>query len=380
MADRILTTHAGSLPRSEELTAMVFARANGEPYDAATLERKLRDEVAAIVRRQVAAGIDVVNDGELGKTNFQNYVRERIAGFEARPPRPGEAPPHNNSARDAVRFGEYFAQRQGGFGWQRRRQRNPGYCTEPLRYIGQSALATDLANLNAAVAGQPIAGAFVNANTPGTIEHWLVNQYYPSQEAFLYAIADVMREEYTAIVDAGFIVHLDDPDLPDAWQMHPEMTVDDYRAHAQLRVDVLNHALRGIPKDKVTLHVCWGSFHGPHQNDIPLESIVDIIFNVNAGRVSIEASNPMHEHEWTVFERFRLPDGVTIIPGVVGHATDFIEHPQLVAQRLGRYAKLVGRERVMAGTDCGLGPRVGHPEICWAKLESLAAGARLASG
>jgi 5-methyltetrahydropteroyltriglutamate--homocysteine methyltransferase len=380
MPDRILTTHAGSLPRSEELRALVFARADGEPYDAAALDRLLRDEVAAIVRKQVATGIDVVNDGELGKTNFQNYVRERIAGFESRPPRPGEAPPHDNSARDAVRFGEYLAQKQGGFGWQRRRQRNPGYCIEPLRYVGREALAADLANLKAAIAGQPIAGAFVNANTPGTIEHWLVNQHYPSQEAFLYAIGDVMREEYAAIVEAGFILHLDDPDLPDAWQMHPEMSVDDYRAHAALRVDVLNHALRGIPKEKVTLHVCWGSFHGPHQNDIPLENIVDIVFRVNAGRVSIEASNPVHEHEWLVFKQFKLPDGVTIIPGVVGHATDFIEHPQLVAQRLRRYADLVGRDRVMAGTDCGLGPRVGHPEICWAKLESLVAGAHLASG
>jgi len=381
MADgRILTTHAGSLPRSEALTALVFARAEGEPYDAAALSAVLRDEVAAIVRKQVAAGVDVVNDGELGKTNFQNYVRERVGGFETRAPRPGEAPPHDNSARDAVRFGEYFEQKAGGFGWQRRRQRLPGYCIEPLRYIGQAALAEDLANLKAAIAGQPIAGAFVNANTPGTIEHWLVNTHYPTQEAFLYAIAEVMREEYAAIVNAGFILHLDDPDLPDAWQMHPEMSVADYRAHARVRVEALNHALRGLPKERITLHVCWGSFHGPHQNDIPLAEIVDIVFGVNAGRVSIEASNPVHEHEWTVFETFALPDGVTIIPGVVGHATDFIEHPRLVAQRLERYVKLVGRDRVMAGTDCGLGPRVGHPEICWAKLESLAAGARLVSG
>ena len=357
---------------------MVFARAEGEPYDAAQLAATLRDEVAAVVRRQVEAGVDVVNDGELGKTNFQNYVRERIAGFETRAPRPGEPPPHNNSARDQVRFADYFEQKAGGFQWQRRRQRLPGYCMEPLRFIGQAALQEDLANLRAAIAGQPIAGAFVNANTPGTIEHWMRNTYYKTQEEFLYAIADVMREEYTAIVNAGFMLQIDDPDLPDAWQMHPEMSVDDYRKHAALRVDVLNHALRGLPRERITLHVCWGSFHGPHQNDIPLESIVDIIFRVNAGRYSIEASNPVHEHEWTVFEDFKLPADAVLIPGVVGHATDFIEHPKLVAQRLRRYANLVGRERVMAGTDCGLGPRVGHPEICWAKLESMAQGARSA--
>ena len=376
---RILTTHVGSLPRSEELRALVFARAEGEPYDVAVLATMLRDEVAAIVRKQVAVGVDVVNDGELGKTNFQNYVRERIGGFETRAPRPDEAPPHNNSARDAVRFGEYFAQKAGGFGWQRRRQRLPGYCVEPLRYIGKAALDDDIANLKGAIAGQPIAGAFINANTPGTIEHWLVNKHYKTQEEFLYAIADVMREEYAAIVNAGFILHLDDPDLPDAWQMHPEMSIEDYRKHAIVRVEALNHALRGLPKDRITLHVCWGSFHGPHQQDIGLEHIVDIVFRVNAGRVSVEASNPVHEHEWTVFQSFKMPDDVTLIPGVVGHATDFIEHPKLVAQRLGRYVNLVGRERVMAGTDCGLGPRVGHPEICWAKLESMAAGAHLAS-
>jgi 5-methyltetrahydropteroyltriglutamate--homocysteine methyltransferase len=249
-----------------------------------------------------------------------------------------------------------------------------------LRFIGHDALREDLDNLKAAVAGQSISGAFVNANTPGTIEHWMVNNYYKTQEEFLYAIADVMREEYTAIVAAGFMLQIDDPDLPDAWQMHPEMSVDDYRKHATLRVDALNHALRGIPRERVTLHVCWGSFHGPHQNDIPLEAIVDIVFRVNAGRYSIEASNPVHEHEWTVFETVRLPEGAVIIPGVVGHASDFIEHPKLIAQRLGRYANLVGRANVMAGTDCGLGPRVGHADICWAKLESMAEGARIASG
>lgn len=375
MNGRIHTTHAGSLPRSEELRALVFARANGQPYDAALLAQTLRDEVAAIVRKQVAVGLDVVNDGELGKTNFQNYVRERLSGFEMRAPRPGEEGRNDNSARDRRRFGEYFARQAGGFGWQRDRERVPAFCFEPLRYVGEAALREDLDNLEAAIAGVAVADAFVNANTPGTIEHWMRNGYYGSQEEFLYAIADVMRTEYAAIVEAGFMLHLDDPDLPDAWQMHPELSVEEYRKHAELRVDVLNYALRGLPRERITLHVCWGSFHGPHQSDIPLEDIVDVIFRVSAGHYSIEASNPVHEHEWRVFERFKLPDGAVLIPGVVGHASDFIEHPKLVAERLGRYAKLVGHEQVWGGTDCGLGPRVGHPEICWAKLESLAAGA-----
>jgi len=188
-----------------------------------------------------------------------------------------------------------------------------------------------------------------------------------------------MREEYKAIVDAGFLLQIDDPDLPDGWQMYPEMSVAQYRKYATVRVDALNHALRGIPRERIRLHVCWGSFHGPHQQDIPLERIVDIIFRVRASSYSIEASNPCHEHEWRVFEDFKLPEGAVLIPGVVGHYSDFIEHPELVAERLVRYAKLVGRENVMGGTDCGLGPRVGHAKIAWAKLEALAAGARLAT-
>jgi 5-methyltetrahydropteroyltriglutamate--homocysteine methyltransferase len=375
---RILTTHAGSLPRSEDLRKLIFARADGETYDGKALATALRDGVATVVREQVACGVDVVNDGEVGKTNFNNYVRERIAGFEVRERKDGDPPPLSISARDAKTFGEYFQKTMGGFQW-RGYSRPQVFCVEPLRYVGGAELAQDLDNFRAAVAGQPIAGAFLNANTPGTIEHWLRNEYYKTQEEFVYAIAEVMRVEYKAIVDAGFILQIDDPDLPDAWQMFPEMSVADYRAYATLRADALNHALRDLPLEQITLHVCWGSFHGPHQNDIPLEEIVDIVFRVRASRYSIEASNPMHEHEWRVFEKTKLPDGAVLIPGVVGHCTDFIEHPELVAQRLERYARLVGRERVMAGTDCGIGPRVGHPKIAWAKLAAMSQGARLAT-
>jgi 5-methyltetrahydropteroyltriglutamate--homocysteine methyltransferase len=205
------------------------------------------------------------------------------------------------------------------------------------------------------------------------------NEYYKDDEEFLFAIAEAMREEYNAIADAGFLLQIDDPDLPDGWACLPNITLTDYRKYAAMRIDALNHALRGIPREKIRLHVCWGSFHGPHHDDIPLRDIIDLILRVRAGSYSIEASNPCHEHEWRVFEEVKLPEGATLVPGVVGHCTDFIEHPDLVAERLVRYARLVGRENVLAGTDCGLGTRVGHPSICWAKFEAMAEGARRAT-
>jgi 5-methyltetrahydropteroyltriglutamate--homocysteine methyltransferase len=227
-------------------------------------------------------------------------------------------------------------------------------CTSELRYVGHAELAKDIDNFKAALDGVSVAAAYLPANTPGTIEHWMLNEYYQSDETFLLAIADTMHEEYQAIVDAGFLLQIDDPDLQDGWNCLPDIPLPDYRKYA-LRVDALNHALRGIPREKVRLHVCWGNHHGPHHDDIPLRDIIDLIFRVNAGSFSIEASNPCHEHEWRVFEDVKLPQGATLIPGVVGHCTDFIEHPDLVAERLVRYAKLVGRENVLAGTDCGLG-------------------------
>ena len=377
--ERILTTHAGALPRSTELREMIFSRAEGKPYDKDALASKLRDEVAGVVRKQLDCGVDSVNDGELGKTNFTNYVRERLAGFEMRDYRPGVDPaPLDITARDAKDFPRYFAGGRGALtGAAQRRQL--AVCVAPLEYVGQTALEEDFGNFRTALKGVKAAEAFLPANTPGTIEHWLRNEHYPSEEAFVEAIAEAMREEYKAIVDAGFLLQIDDPDLPDGWQMYPDMSVREYRRYATLRVDAINHALRDIPREKVRLHVCWGSFHGPHRNDIPLGDIIDIIFRVRASSYSIEASNPVHEHEWRVFEEVKPPEGAVLIPGVVGHCCDFVEHPELVAQRLLRYAKLLGRENVMGGTDCGLGPRVGSAEIAWAKLEALAQGARLAS-
>ena len=283
--DRILTTHAGALPRSAELRQMVFARSEGKPYDRDALAARLKSEVAEVVQRQIACGIDSVNDGELGKTSFTNYVRERLSGFETRPYEPGKGPqPLSIASRDMKKFPEYFAGGGRGFGsfvWSGP-SKTQVYCVAPLAYVGHAALKQDLENFKAALRGAKVEETFLPANTPGTIEHWLRNEHYPGEEAFVYAIAEAMREEYRGIVDAGFLLQIDDPDLPDGWQMYPEMSVADYRKYATMRVDALNHALRGIPAEKIRLHVCWGSFHGPHQHDIPLRHIIDIIFRVRA--------------------------------------------------------------------------------------------------
>jgi 5-methyltetrahydropteroyltriglutamate--homocysteine methyltransferase len=376
-SDRILTTHAGALPRSERLRGLVMARSQGEPYDAAELATQLRQEVADTVTKQIAIGIDSVNDGELGKPNFTNYIQERLTGVEARPYQAGEDSSFSSLIRREVgRYGGYYRKM---FELFPRVQRLNIVCTSDLHYAGHDLVKQDIQNFRAALAGKNVADAFLPAVTPGTIEHWLRNEHYPSDEAFLFAIAEALRPEYQAIVEAGFTLQIDDPDLPDGWQIYPDMSVADYRKFADLRVAALNHALVGIPPEKVRLHVCWGSFHGPHQGDIALAHIVDLIFKVSAREFSIEASNPRHEHEWQLFETVKLPDGAVLIPGVVGHCTNFIEHPELVAQRLVRYAKLVGRENVLAGTDCGLAPRLPDGELAWGKLEALVEGARLAS-
>jgi 5-methyltetrahydropteroyltriglutamate--homocysteine methyltransferase len=386
--ERILVSHAGALPRPDGLQQLFDAG----PSAQAEFEAALPDAVAEVVAQQVAAGVDIVNDGEISKHGlFIGYIRDRMSGFSRVAVPTTEFQPRNAPVwgRDLRDFPGFYATGHGGF--PARTLANIGFggegedasvteyvCTEPLRYTGAAAIKADIDRLAAATAGRDVS-AFLPAITPGTVEHWLRNEYYPDEESFLEAIADVLHEEYKAIADAGLVLQVDDPDLPDGWQMFPDMTVEQYRQYAGLRMEALKHALRGLPVEQVRHHICWGSHHGPHRDDIPLRDIVDLFLAVPAGCYSVEAANPRHEHEWTVWEDVKLPDGATLMPGVVGHSSDIIEHPELVAQRLVRYADLVGAENVIAGTDCGLGGRVSHPEIVWAKLEDLAAGARLAS-
>ena len=369
--DRILVTHAGSLPRPDDLQPLLVAKDEDQPYDQQAFDGRVRSAVAEVVRKQIDCGIDIVNDGEQSKRQFSTYARERLSGYEERDFKEGEGPePLMIFDRDYREFPEYFSGR---------RVRRQVFCVAPLKYAGQAAIQRDIDNFKAALQGVSVEEAFLPAVTPGSIEHWMRNEYYPDDEAYVYAIVEAMREEYQAIVDAGFILQIDDPDLADAWQVHPEFSLEEYRKHEELRTEALNYALRDIPPDRVRLHMCWGSYHGPHKYDVPLREIVDLILKVNAGAYSIEASNPCHEHEWRVWEDVKLPDGKILVPGVVGHYSDFIEHPELVAERLVRYANLAGRENVIAGTDCGLGTRVGHATIAWAKFEAMAEGARLAT-
>src|SRR6185437_5054342 len=326
--ERILTTHAGSLPRPALIRELLTARKDGKIAEPARLDAELPAAVREVVAKQIEVGLDSVDDGEFGKVNFTTYVMDRVSGLEMRPPDPKAYQYRLNMiARDERKFPEYFAKVYpaptiaGGL----------PHCVGPLKYTGHAQVARDIANLKAAAAGKNVAELFVPTNTPGTAEHWMINTYYPNQEALVFAIADCLHEEYKTITDAGLVLHLDDPDLPDGWNIFPDMDRKAYRKYAELRVDALNHALKGIPKELVRLHVCWGSFHGPHHDDIPLDEIIDLIFKVPADSYSIEASNPCHEHEWRVFEKAKLPDGATLVPGVVGHFSDFIEHPAPIA-------------------------------------------------
>ncbi|HEU4341060.1 MAG TPA: cobalamin-independent methionine synthase II family protein [Candidatus Binatia bacterium] len=374
-SDRILVTHAGTLPRPDDITEMLVAKNEGKGYDREAFSKRARSAVAEGVRKQIECGVDIVNDGELGKSNFSRYTRERLSGFVERSAGPNFKPT-SIFGRDLSEFPDYF--NRGGrtsIGHHSR----IFYCTEPLKYIGHPEMQWDIDNFKAALQGAQATEGFLPAVAPGTMEHWMKNEYYASDEAYLFAIADAMHEEYEAIVNAGFILQIDDPDLADAWQMHPQMSLVEYRKYQELRIDALNHGLRDLPADRVRFHMCWGSYHGPHKYDIPLRDIVDLILKVRAGAYSIEASNPCHEHEWRVWEEVKLPDGKILIPGVTGHYSDFIEHPQAIADRLVRYAKIVGRENLIAGTDCGIGTRVGHPQVAWAKFQAMAEGARLAS-
>ena len=356
------------------------ARETRRPHDAEALASQVRESVQTVVQRQVGIGIDVPSDGEFSKTSFSTYVNDRLSGFDAKPLEPGESP-LLNWGRDRTMFRDFYLEYDAPIeGAQARGM----VCTAPITYQGHAAVQSDIDNFNAALATVDAEEAFIPAVAPGTIELQRTNEYYPTQEEYLAAIADAMKQEYRAIVEAGFILQIDDPRVVTQYGMpDPAPSIEEYRNFASLRVEAINHALAGLPEDRVRYHLCWGSWHGPHVTDVPLKDIVDIVLQVNAGAYCVEAANPRHAHEWEVWENRKLPDGKILIPGVVAHTTNIVEHPALVAQRIANYARMLGRENVVAGTDCGFSqgafnPRV-HPTIMWAKLEALAEGAALAS-
>ncbi len=378
--DRILTTHVGSLIRPPELLEYLSAKRDRRPVDEGAYARCLQDTVAGIVRRQAEAGVDVPSDGEFGKSiSWSQYLLERMSGFERRPVAPG-ANPFARGA-DRTRFAEFYAELDAKEGFATATE---SVCVGPIAYTGQAALQRDIDNFKAALKGVRVAEAFLPVAAPSSVIPDRRNEYYPSDEACLEAIAEAMRTEYRTIVDAGFVVQLDDARAAVTYdRMVPPASFADYRSWLARHVEVMNHALEGIPQDRVRYHVCWGSWPGPHTTDVPLKDIVDLVLKARVGALVIEGANPRHEHEWRVWEHVRLPPDTVLIPGVISHATNIVEHPELVAERIVRLAGLVGRENVIAGTDCGFaqGPfyRRVHPSIMWAKLEALAEGARLAT-
>jgi 5-methyltetrahydropteroyltriglutamate--homocysteine methyltransferase len=357
--DRILTTHTGSLPRPELLT---------DRHD----ESLLRAAVAETVRRQLAAGVDVINDGEASKPSYATYVQERLSGFG------GEPVPLQQ--RDFEAFPEFAARRARQQG-RSQVAANPA-CIGPVAYLDTAPVAADIANLGAGADGAT--EVFMSAASPGVIEMFMPNRYYPGTEDYLHALADAMKTEYDAISQAGLILQLDCPDLAAGWAIGPALTVEAFRRKVSQRLEALEYATRDIPADRLRLHLCWGNYEGPHVTDIPLAEIIDLVLAARPAALSFEGANPRHEHEWTLFEDTRLPAGKIIIPGVLDSTTNYVEHPELIAQRITRYAGLVGRENVMAGSDCGFATFSASvkvdPKITWAKLAAMSEGARLASG
>ena len=379
MTNRILTTHVGSLVRPPRVMSYVEAIENGVAVDAQAFDACLRDEIAQVVRRQAEAGIDIVSDGEFGKLrSWSFYVLDRLGGIEERDL---DAP--RGAGRDQTLFPEFYAEY---FPTQKLPKRGTAVAVAPITYKGHAAIARDIANFKSGLraSGAKVAGAFIPVVAPASAVPRHRNEYYKSDEEFLFALAAALREEYKAIVDAGFSVQVDDAFLPYMYDVaFAGQDLAGWRKWAALRIAALNHALEGLPEEKVRYHICWGSFNTPHVSDVPLRDIVDLVLEVKAGAYCIEMGNPRHEHEWRVFETAKLPAGRKLIPGVISHSTNVVEHPELVAERLTRIARLVGRDNLLGGTDCGFAqaPHVKrvHPSIQWAKLAALAEGARIAS-
>jgi 5-methyltetrahydropteroyltriglutamate--homocysteine methyltransferase len=374
--DRILTTHAGSLPRPPDILQMVRAKARGERVDEKKLAARVKEAVTEVVRQQADVGLDVIDDGEFGKPSFVTYVRDRLGGLEAHGVRPNAW----LSSREAVSFPDYYKAQESASPRARQVQMA---CTSPLTYKGQAALKAELDNLKAALKGVDVSDVFVPCISPANIEDWNENKYYENNDQYLFAIADAMNVEYRTIVEAGFLVQVDDPRLVSYYLMDPTMSVDDIRAWAMKRVEALNHALRGIPTEKIRYHTCYSINMGPRVHDLEVKHIIDILMKIRAGAFSFEASNPRHEHEWAVWKEAKIPDGTVLIPGVITNSSVLVEHPELVAQRLIRFADFMGRENVIAGTDCGFASFAGsdevHASIVWAKMEAMVQGAEIAS-
>ena len=371
--ERFLTTHTGSLPRPDDLVLSMYAKEEGAPVDGAGLAARVRSAVAEVVRKQVDAGIDIVNDGEMSKPSYATYIKDRLDGFGG----------SGNTFvyQDLAQFPK-LAQRV--FGDPGRSRRKTPACNAPIKVRDADAARTDVENLKSALAGTKAKHAFMSAASPGLVSLFFRNDHYPSQEAYLFAIAEAMRQEYETVASAGFVLQIDCPDLAMGRHIqYAALSLAEFRKRAGMHVEALNHALSNIAPEKLRMHLCWGNYEGPHHCDVPLADIMDIVVLARPDAISFEAANPRHGHEWTLFERFRLPAGKVLIPGVIESKSNFIEHPELVAQRLGRYAKLVGRENVIAGSDCGYGTWVGQaavdPDVVWAKLAAMAEGARIAS-
>jgi 5-methyltetrahydropteroyltriglutamate--homocysteine methyltransferase len=382
---RILTTHVGSLVRPPELVAHLRARRDGAGYDEAAHASCLRDAVTEVVRHQAQVGLDIVSDGEFGKSlTWWSYVRERLSGFEERPWGPEGRREPERTGRDRREFAEFYEQYNRSSMPEGYPEKGEWVCTAPIRYVGAEALQRDIDNLQQAIAGLDVEAAFLPVVAPASVVPVRRDEHYGSEEEFVFAVAEALRSEYRTIVDAGLYVQIDDAFLATMYDsMVPPGTLQDYRRWAELRIEALNHALEGIPPERVRYHVCWGSWNGPHIGDVGLREIVDLVLRVRAGAYALEQANPRHEHEWRVWEDVTLPEGKLLLPGVISHATNVVEHPELVCERIVRLARLVGRERVIASTDCGFAQtpfiqRV-HPSVMWAKLGALVEGARLAS-
>jgi 5-methyltetrahydropteroyltriglutamate--homocysteine methyltransferase len=371
--DRILTTHVGSLPRPPELREMLVRKDQGEPYDKAALARAVRQAVVDIVRRQVAVGVDIVNDGEMSKPGYSTYIADRLTGFAGHEP----AKPRLDT-RDHPNFLAAYERMTGAVNARR------AVCVGPIAWQDREALAQDLDNLRSALGQVAVTEGFMTAASPGLVPVFQTNRHYPSYEAYVEAIAAAMQEEYEAIAKAGFVLQLDCPDL--AMARHTsfqELSEADFLKRAAFHVEVLNHALRNVPAEQARIHICWGNYEGPHDHDIEFAKVAPILVKAKPQALVVEAANPRHAHEWNVWQETRLPDDKILIPGVLDTSTNYVEHPELVAERICRFADIVGRERVIAGTDCGFGTFAGYgkldPDISFKKLAAMAQGAEIAS-